>query len=67
MVVHCKKEGVNHKHNHQADHIKAMTDKSKCFDIFQRTKVNNFKMYPDQNSLDFLSYNNDMKSKIKLL
>jgi len=44
-----------------------MTDKSKCFDIFQKTKVNNFQMYPQNNSLDFMSYNNEMKRKTKML
>ena len=28
------------------DQIKAITDKSKCFDIFQKTKIYKYQMYP---------------------
>lgn len=52
--------------NNQAQ-IKAFTDKSKCFDIFMKTKVNNYRMYPIKHQLDFQKYINDTKKSSKLL
>lgn len=42
-------------------------DKSKCYDIFQRTKVNNYQMYPVKKSVDFTRFANEIKKKQKML
>ena len=53
--------------SHRAGEIKAITDKSKCYDIFQKTKVNKYQMYPVRHQLDFQKYVNDTKKTLRLL
>lgn len=47
--------------------IKAITDKSRCIDIFQKTKIYKFRMYPQQPLSDMMTYNNVFKKRQKLI
>ena len=43
-------------------------DKSKCYDIFQRTRVNDMRMYSQERTIkDIISYSMDMKNKERMI
>ena len=48
--------------------IRTIMDKSKCFNIFQKTKVNGMKLYSQERTIkDIIHYSIEIKSKEKEL
>lgn len=47
--------------------LRLICDKSKCYDIFQATKVNNLRMYQKRTIKDVMFYSIEMKKKEKMM
>jgi len=49
------------------DEIKSIMDKSKCYDIFQKTKIYQYHMYPRIPMFELIKFNKASKDKTKVL
>lgn len=63
-----QKERTNYQLDEFVKKIKVIMDKSKCYDIFQKTKVNDMRMYSQERTIkDIISYSMEIKNKERLL